>query len=519
IMIINAEDQQAKLDLIVAGPTLRFPDRVAGRSSISPLPDYETSQAQHTTGLHPSIPPIAPEDDPADPPRKPFTRRRKFVRAMVYCLAIYVFFSIVLGIPLIIMVRPTFNLCIYAVFTPIATAVPPPWANTVTSSSSPSSRSGILSVDAALMCNSWQKFENSTSGMFYASASHTYPVDGSLSITSNLSDTTQHIPGISGNLTVGINSNTSVQSVVLNVDLQSSGDDLRNRTHICFNDFGANRGLTIYTPPLVLNESLSFDIQLLYPSSYTTDCANFATYLPLFAQTFQALSPGITYDTMSIYGAEANISCDSLWGRSISVDNSLASISGTFNATERLKLDTIGGPITGNVTLTNNVNIQGPTMLFLDTGNDGVNVDLTFNAPTWPSGKTPPPRFRVEARTFNGPMDIRIAFENATSSIPFELHAENNQADSTIHLDPKFSGIIDLQTKLSWVALSDGGLQLPAIDQSLPGSQRNLVVDQATATSIHGWVGTGSRPAQWTPSEGFVGVVSSLSPVYLILDP
>lgn len=29
----------------VAGPTLRFPDRVAGRSSTLTLPDYETSQA------------------------------------------------------------------------------------------------------------------------------------------------------------------------------------------------------------------------------------------------------------------------------------------------------------------------------------------------------------------------------------------------------------------------------------------------------------------------------------------
>jgi hypothetical protein len=45
-MIILDEEPSSKASSNVAGPTLRFPERVAGRSSSAlTLPDYETSQA------------------------------------------------------------------------------------------------------------------------------------------------------------------------------------------------------------------------------------------------------------------------------------------------------------------------------------------------------------------------------------------------------------------------------------------------------------------------------------------
>lgn len=91
MIILDKEDQQQeKSRLFVAGPTLRFPERVATRS-LSPLPDYETSEAQH----HDTV-------------NKALLRKRgdsRFWRITFVVLAIYVALSLVIGVPLIVSVR------------------------------------------------------------------------------------------------------------------------------------------------------------------------------------------------------------------------------------------------------------------------------------------------------------------------------------------------------------------------------------------------------------------------------
>lgn len=99
MILLDPEDQQhGKLNSYVAGPTVRLPDRVAGRSSF--LPDYETSQAQH----NPS----------ASSPTSSIASFRKyslhnsvdsrFWRAALYALAIYIALSVTIGVPLIVTV-------------------------------------------------------------------------------------------------------------------------------------------------------------------------------------------------------------------------------------------------------------------------------------------------------------------------------------------------------------------------------------------------------------------------------
>lgn len=91
MILLDEEGQQTKLDAFVAGPTLRLPDRasIASARTVTPLPDYETSQAQHIIS-----------------PIKSSTRRidSKFWRATLYALAIYVGLSVVIGVPLIVTV-------------------------------------------------------------------------------------------------------------------------------------------------------------------------------------------------------------------------------------------------------------------------------------------------------------------------------------------------------------------------------------------------------------------------------
>ncbi|KAG7446301.1 uncharacterized protein BT62DRAFT_110769 [Guyanagaster necrorhizus] len=136
MIILEEADQQAKLDSSVAGPTLRFPDRAVGRSS-SPLPDYETSQAQHTLTTTPKS--LHSKVD------------ARFWRATLYALVIYVVLSVAIGVPWIVTRLSKKH-----------RGGPPggPWSNDDGSISPQNlANNGILSLET-LGCNSWDTIED-----------------------------------------------------------------------------------------------------------------------------------------------------------------------------------------------------------------------------------------------------------------------------------------------------------------------------------------------------------------------
>jgi len=89
MIILDGEaDRQAKLDSF-SGPTIRHPERASTRS-FSPLPDYDTSEAQHRSFTKPPSTHIFDS---------------KFWRAVLYALVVYIILSAVIGIPLVVLVR------------------------------------------------------------------------------------------------------------------------------------------------------------------------------------------------------------------------------------------------------------------------------------------------------------------------------------------------------------------------------------------------------------------------------
>ena len=99
MIILDEEDHQVKFDAIVAGSTVRYPDKVVGRSSTS-LPDYEASEAQHRLII----------GDPQSLPKK--TRRNtRILKATFYALAVYVALSAVIVLPLVLVVAFPFACC------------------------------------------------------------------------------------------------------------------------------------------------------------------------------------------------------------------------------------------------------------------------------------------------------------------------------------------------------------------------------------------------------------------------
>ncbi|KAJ7079123.1 hypothetical protein B0H15DRAFT_859176 [Mycena belliarum] len=496
-MILLDEDDSGPSKLAAAPvPTLRLPEPVAGRSS--PLPDYETSQleAQHTVIF-----------------RKPTFPNRfdsRFWRVTFFALAIYVFLSIIIGIPLIVTriaarkaASPT--LSIQSLFIDDGDETPPPLNLAA---------SGIMMTEAAIACDKWDSTIKS-GPLFVATAKHTLTPNGLIAIRSNATEDIVPHTGGRHNLTVDINSDPSAKQAVLTVTLTTSSVQLRQAVHMCFSSSGGSRGVSIYFPRyMAQTDVLSFDIRLLFPqSSQIRTVSNFITYLPMFHQSFGNLGPSIHFSNVNIAGAGMDVICDSLQANRITARTSFASLSGTFNVTQSLKLDNIEGPIFTSVTLYNNPSQLLPTYLGLDTGNGDLIADVTMTAPK----SVHPPQYLALVGTFNGSLVLNVSHDVGMDPAALNMRVTNNQAPTKISLDSKFTGLFSLRTKLAPITLDYKQMQ-GLKDPTGCGRQWSFDTDSNLTTSVQGWLGWGTRPKVWDPStESQVMVSSSLSPVELQL--
>jgi hypothetical protein len=109
-MIILDEEPSSKLGSSdVSGPTLRFPERAAGRSTLT-LPDYETSQAiaNHNFGYKQVVTRKVDVRYGFHKSSDSFVQIHifdgRFWRATLYALLIYIALSLIVGIPIVVTV-------------------------------------------------------------------------------------------------------------------------------------------------------------------------------------------------------------------------------------------------------------------------------------------------------------------------------------------------------------------------------------------------------------------------------
>ena len=98
-MIISDEDDQKIKDPPAAAPTVRYPERAASRRPLCPLPDYETSQALAFRDFNESQVTLC-----KPPPRRRILDSRLW-RAAIVSLVVYIFLTLVIGVPIIVHVR------------------------------------------------------------------------------------------------------------------------------------------------------------------------------------------------------------------------------------------------------------------------------------------------------------------------------------------------------------------------------------------------------------------------------
>ncbi|KIY74415.1 hypothetical protein CYLTODRAFT_416251 [Cylindrobasidium torrendii FP15055 ss-10] len=492
-MIILDEPQQTKYD--PAGPTLRAPDPALGCSS-SPLPDYATSQAQasQTQFVLPSLSrPTVPTS---------WRKDRRFWKAMLYAFVVYIVLSAAIGIPLLVLRLKHKH-----------EGRPPPWGSSVTDDSSSLHTQNLAVGDHALnsgACNNWEDSQDTISYKLYTAAtSHSFDPYGSLIIRSNASTEITESAGLTGNVTMGINPDAAATDVVFKVSLEATAPEVRSRTYVCFHDEGASRGLTVYVPSNLASDTLSLNIYALFPQSPISLTA-LESYLPMFTQVVGDMREYVKVDKFSLEGASEAIHVEGISSPKIAIKNALGGIFGTFNATEQLSLDTVGGPIHGNITLVQGAGRKHPTYFSLDTGNSEIDVNMTLQVT---ASTDMPFNFIGTAKTFNAPISIGVEHDAFTPASPLELQVTNNQAASTIRLDNKFSGTFDLSTKLAVATLHEGPMTKLQDASSGQVLYRNYMYQTTSRSRTAGWLGWGKRTEGWNPNEGHLSVKSSLSPI------
>ncbi|KAL6310372.1 hypothetical protein BKA93DRAFT_721858 [Sparassis latifolia] len=504
-MIILDEDDDPQQPKQLSDPS----QPVVRASTPTPsLPDYEASQAQHNRWW-------------------PNRSKARFRRAALYALVIYFVLTVVIGVPVIV-VKLRHKLYKHQ-------NIPPPI--------SPSSSSSLIVVDSetplfqssAVECNAWIGPGYDDSGLMRSDLQYTIPLDGTVFLQSNLSYQTAgaELQEVSGTLLVDINEDPTVTDALVAVSMRYSDIGIKNKTSVCLmNVSGSSNGLYIYAPHnLTSPETLIFNITLLFPQSPSLFVSEFVTMLPHFNQHYAFISPRVTFGEVDIGGPMSTVIVDFLTASTITVKSALAPVSGTFNASNSLVLDTVSAPISANISLYNSGAFRQVTFLELNTGNCPLVANVTlFLSPTAPPA-VKAPNFIAKAETFNAPLTFDVQHDVSSPPSVIHLRAENNLGEALVSVDNKFAGTFDVSTTFAEasVTLRDANSTQPADLAAMSASSaasstpsaRSLEFDVISGSSLTGWVGTGKRPPVSFKHpfgrEGRVEVVSSLSAVTLLL--
>ncbi|KIJ67959.1 hypothetical protein HYDPIDRAFT_83371 [Hydnomerulius pinastri MD-312] len=510
-MIIPDEDDTQKIkDPPVATPTIRYPERAAGRRPFSPLPDYETSQALAYSGFNDSQATIY-----KPPPRRRLIDSR-FWRAALSSLAVYIFLTIVIGIPIIVtkerqeQQKYPYNSLNYAV----------PWpdknsgtyyAGNINNISSPT-QAGVDPI-----CNNWTMvdFPDGTS-LVEAIAEHHVSPNSEFSLTSNASYL-EDFGLVQGDFYVGINPNSTVQEAVMSIQMQSPNHSVFNRTFVCFALSDNLTDLSLYVPDnLSSKDVILFNITLLFPQSpIPSRVDNFATFLPMFYQHFGSFGDYVNFKKVSIEGPISRITVESLQADKMLIDTSMEPIFGSFYATDSLAISTIMAPVHANITLYNDPKAEFPTFLSVNTGNSNLTANVIVLAPN----KEPPnrPNFIANLRTFYGTLTASLVHDPTSPPTVIKVTAENDLGPSSLTLDQLFQGVFQASTKQASAKVSQGSAN--GTDPWGSGMERTWDLDFNSTARMYGWIGWGDKPAFWTDDQqGQVDVQTSLANVTLSFD-
>ncbi|KAF9454026.1 hypothetical protein P691DRAFT_657243 [Macrolepiota fuliginosa MF-IS2] len=489
MIVLNGNEEPQKQDSY-NGLTIRAPERVARRRrSWSPLPDYEASEAQYRRSL-------ALE-------HKKMWHQTKVWRAVLFLLLAYALLTTVIGVPIIKMKHEDADDSSWSV-------------NAVMGSQQPSP-SGVVTLGNNMACNMWNHTNTVNSSLPYQTTLQLeLPAMGDISIRSNATLDSTQSSNVTGNLTVDYDANLKSNNAQISVTMWTSTHTLQKTTLVCSADVGPNRGLSIFFPSYMSEmETIFMDIRVVLPKSVPPSSliSNFNVYLPVFAQTFRDLN-AVNFNSVTIEGTVLPINVAGIRAPRISVKNMLGDISGTFNVSESLCVDTIKGSINTTITLVKPTSRPTPTTLTIDNGDREINAHVSLVSAYKTSSS---PHFVGKVTTFNAPANLTVNYYPSTPPLPVYFSLQNNLARSKVVMDQKFQGTYLAQTKLAPATIHQG-IENPKYNPAGSNKPRTLRADPGSSTSrSSGWIGWGKKPPN--DEQSHVQVTSSLGPVDLEFGP
>ncbi|OCB89364.1 hypothetical protein A7U60_g3454 [Sanghuangporus baumii] len=483
------------------GPSRRHSDPSAlpspPRPSSPRLPDYATSQAEAEKAEE-------AEKQQAEGILKAAKRKqRRLRRYLVYALVVYLVLSVSIGVPLFVVLRRDAQRSGISTSEKwLSSNLPPPppppdWLPPDVST---------ISVNSAIpiSCNDWTVNVASDSGPTEHKLQYSMPLSDTIYVRSNFSDldddTALQLP-VTGSLHVSVvnGTNATVTVTAKNIDNAFLRD-----SNVCLMSSGIAWGLNISVPSIA-EKGYYFDVLLELPSDETdTPLCNFATYLPLFNQSFDSLDSFTDINT-------------SVQARSILVRGSASSISGSFNASEKLILETILRPITANVSLYNYGYDLDPTQLSVETGNSNISLNVNLQSGTNGTGYCTP-IYMTSVMAFNGAINAAYYHDPSVVASTLYVRAINSVEPAHVFVDSVFqgmSGTYDVHTTLA-DAIVERTVDLD--DPAGQGRNRSFQDSYVSTSRAYGWVGWGLRPDdERALQQGQIEIVSSLSPAVLEL--
>ncbi|QRW12789.1 hypothetical protein RhiLY_11788 [Ceratobasidium sp. AG-Ba] len=240
--------------------------------------------------------------------------------------------------------------------------------------------------------------------------------------------------------------------IKVDVTIWYSSRDALSRANVCkLQKPEGGMGIGIFTPRNRFEwgnkdmRALRVQVTVSLPASRDSllRLNGFETNLPNFRHKFERLGDRVQIDHLSVQASNGNIESDSLYFSQGSVKTSNGRISGQYNATESLLLQTSNGAVDVDVGLTND-DTHRASILEIQSSNGRIEPRISLLTT---HDQRPQPKgghFSVKLKTSNGRLDVKFPTAPVDSLLDFTAKTSNAIADVSLH--NSFEGSFVLQT-------------------------------------------------------------------------
>ncbi|KAI0696204.1 hypothetical protein C8T65DRAFT_37507 [Cerioporus squamosus] len=270
-----------------------------------------------------------------------------------------------------------------------------------------------------------------------------------------------------------------------------------------------NWGLGIFTPrwvPPHTHSKLRFHVLVRLPAADAGSplkLENLGTHLPQYTHHVEDIGDTAYFEFLRLKGSNSHINVESVAGNLVLVKSSNGAITGTYNTSTSLVLETSNAPITVNANLLNGN--ERPTVLYAKTSNGRVDAEVTLatNTSDGTQGK-----YHVTTRSSNAPLHVAFVDAPVDSALTAIAHTSNSPVHVALH--ETFEGRFDASTS-SW--FTPEVRWKPVEDPAGRERKRDVRIDTVKRSHVHGsvyWDADGEE-------RGSVTVETSNSPIRLDL--